>query len=106
LLLSQSTQFLSFEVDHIIAEKHGGPTTLRNLCLSCLDCNRFKGSDVASVLWDGEEPTIVPLFDPRIQNWEHHFLYDPESGFIEGLTPVGYVTIALLRWNELERRIV
>ena len=36
-----------FQLDHIIAEKHGGPTTLENLSWSCLDCNSFKGPNIA-----------------------------------------------------------
>ncbi len=33
----------SFEVDHVIAEKHGGATHEANLALSCFYCNRYKG---------------------------------------------------------------
>ena len=36
-----------FEIDHIIAEKHKGPTVAGNLCLSCFYCNSFKGSDIS-----------------------------------------------------------
>ena len=32
-----------FQIDHIIAEKHKGRTTLDNLALSCFFCNTFKG---------------------------------------------------------------
>jgi 5-methylcytosine-specific restriction endonuclease McrA len=62
--ISQEDQFFSFEIDHIISEKHGGATTSDNLCLSCPDCNAYKGSDIASVdCEDGE--TITGLFHPR-----------------------------------------
>jgi 5-methylcytosine-specific restriction endonuclease McrA len=30
---------LAFQVDHIIAEQHGGATLLNNLAWSCLHCN-------------------------------------------------------------------
>ena len=33
----------SHEVDHIIAEKHGGKTRLDNLAYACLQCNRYNG---------------------------------------------------------------
>jgi 5-methylcytosine-specific restriction endonuclease McrA len=33
--IPESVTFASHEVDHIIAEKHGGPTEERNLALSC-----------------------------------------------------------------------
>jgi hypothetical protein len=36
---------LPFEIDHVLARKHGGKTTLKNLCLACYYCNRFKGTD-------------------------------------------------------------
>ena len=49
--ISQEDQFFAFEIDHIIAEKHGGPTVGDNLCLSCPECNAFKGSDIASIDW-------------------------------------------------------
>ena len=38
-----------FEIDHIIAEKHKGPTAADNLCLSCFYCNSFKGSDISGL---------------------------------------------------------
>ena len=38
---------LIHEIDHVIAEKHGGATTLDNLAYACAQCNRNKGSDIA-----------------------------------------------------------
>lgn len=55
---------VDFAIDHVIAEKHGGPTQSDNLCLSCYWCNSFKGSDISSVDW-GADGAIVPLFNPR-----------------------------------------
>lgn len=52
----------TFEIDHIIAKKHGGPTVASNLCLSCLSCNSFKGSDIASR--DMRTRKLVQLFNP------------------------------------------
>ena len=34
---------LPFQMDHIIAEQHGGETVLGNLAWSCLHCNKHKG---------------------------------------------------------------
>ena len=39
--------WLPFQVDHIIAEKHGGQTLADNLALSCYYCNSFKGPSIA-----------------------------------------------------------
>lgn len=51
------------EVDHIRAEKHGGTTTSDNLCLSCFECNRYKGSDLSSV--DPVTDEVITLFHSR-----------------------------------------
>jgi 5-methylcytosine-specific restriction endonuclease McrA len=32
---------LPFQIDHIVAEKHGGQTVEDNLALACPHCNRF-----------------------------------------------------------------
>ena len=48
-LIPEVVAFISHEVDHIIAEKHGGKTEESNLALACAICNKNKGSDVASV---------------------------------------------------------
>ena len=102
--IHQEDQFFAFEIDHIIAEKHGGPTNSENLCLSCPDCNAFKGSDIASIDWDGGEQ-LTALFHPRKQNWQEHFELDTITGRIEPLTPEGRVTVFLLRSNDLDRVI-
>ena len=94
--LSQNDNFLPFEIDHIIAEKHEGKTTADNLCLSCPRCNVFKGSDIASI--DRQSGTLTFFFNPRTQNWADHFRLD--KGTIEPLTPEGRVTVKLLRINQ------
>jgi hypothetical protein len=47
--MPQEWDLTPFEIDHIIADKHKGPTVASNLCLSCFYCNSFKGSDVSSL---------------------------------------------------------
>jgi hypothetical protein len=83
------------EPDHIIAIKHGGPTTSENLAYACFDCNRAKGSDIASI--DPDTGTLTPLFSPRTQVWIEHFRYN--GPVIEARTAIGRVTIRLLRMN-------
>jgi hypothetical protein len=90
---------LSFEVEHIIAEKHGGATTLANLALACPFCNRAKGSDLASI--DSETGALTPFFNPRTQEWSDHFSLDGPR--IEPRTPVGRVTITILQINHPDR---
>ena len=94
-LLAEQNVFFPHEPDHIIAEKHGGTTTAENLALSCFDCNRFKGSDIASL--DPINGSLVPLFNPRTDDWEEHFQI--EGGNIFALTAVGRATERLLKLN-------
>ena len=94
-LLSAADAFFPHEADHIIAEKHGGATTLDNLALARFDCNRFKGSDIASL--DPGPGAFVALFNPRTQRWTEHFSLD--GGSIIGLTPCGSATVRLLKLN-------
>jgi hypothetical protein len=87
------------EVDHIYAEKHDGLTVAENLCLSCLTCNRNKGSDLCSI--DPATGEITRLFHPRRDRWKDHFTLS--NGEIQGITPQGRVTAKILQLNIPER---
>jgi len=69
--LPESSFPLPFQIDHILAEKHGGGTTEANLALACPHCNRHKGPNIAGL--DAETGQIVRLFNPRTDNWAQHF---------------------------------
>lgn len=71
-LLAELQTFFPHEPDHLIALKHGGRTVSANLALACFDCNRFKGSDIASL--DPVSAELVALFNPRTQKWEIIYL--------------------------------
>lgn len=88
-------------IDHIIAVKHGGLTGHENLACACAECNRHKGTDVASI--DPATGAIVPLFNPRTQQWREHFAIDGVR--INGLALTGQVTVELLQLNA-ERRLL
>lgn len=98
-LLPADVAFFPHEVDHVIAEKHGGATNLDNLAFACWRCNRHKGSDLTS--FDPQTRQLSPLFNPRTQVWTAHFTY--ESKRIIGLTPEGRTTVHLLRLNGEDR---
>lgn len=98
-LLHRSTSLFSLQPDHIIAEKHDGETSLENLALSCIDCNRNKGSDISSI--DPLTRQLTPLFNPRIQQWDDHFRLDGVE--IVPITAIGRVTVRILALNEAER---
>lgn len=86
---------LPFQVDHIIAEKHEGETSLDNLAYACLHCNSFKGPNIAGR--DQESQTTVRLFNPRQDSWNDHFEWGDAA--LQGRTPIGRATIAVLRIN-------
>jgi len=92
--IAQADIFFAFEADHVIAEKHGGPTHSDNLCLSCPDCNAHKGSDVASVDWQNAG-AIVPLYHPHRHIWDDHFRWE-SNGIIESHSATGCVTISFI----------
>jgi hypothetical protein len=91
-LLAEEDAHFPHEVDHIIAEKHYGPTSLENLAWACFDCNRFKGPNI-----DPETGVLSALFNPRHQAWTEHF--ENQHGTIVPLTTVGRVTVNILRLN-------
>ena len=99
-LISEMLVLAAHQIDHIIAEKHGGATISENLALSCSLCNQAKGSDIASI--DPESGDTVRLYNPRKDNWADHFLFEAESGLIRPLTAIGRVTVKLLRVNRDE----
>ena len=94
-LLGHADAYFSHEPDHVIAEKHKGATVFENLAWACFDCNRFKGSDIASL--DPVSGQLVPLFNPRGQQWSDHFQL--AGGVIVALTPTGRATERLLKLN-------
>lgn len=97
--LLESLSFVEHQIDHVIAVKHGGPSDPANLALSCTLCNRYKGSDIASI--DPETSMLIALYNPRDQPWDRHFR--STSGYILGLTPHGRATVRLLQFNRMDR---
>ena len=88
------------QIDHIISRKHGGSSGIGNLAYACTLCNRYKGTDIASIDHSGRP---IRLFDPRRDSWDEHFKLD--GPIIQPLTPVGEVTARMLRLNAAERVI-
>jgi hypothetical protein len=95
----ESFAFLSFEVEHVIAEKHGGATTLDNLAWACPYCNRHKGTDLGSL--DPDTRKLTPFFNPRTQVWSEHFQL--QGALIIPLSPEGRVTVVILQFNHPDR---
>lgn len=100
-LYPQAMSLLAFELEHIVAEKHGGETTSDNLALACPYCNRFKGTDLGSL--DPVTRQLVAFYHPRIQRWVEHFRL--EGAGIMPLTAEGRVTVAVFQFNHPDRVI-
>ena len=100
-LMPQAFVASTHQVDHVIAEKHGGKTESENLALSCMLCNLRKAADIASL--DPDSGKLTPLFHPREMAWKEHFSLVESK--IVGLTPVGQTTANFLQLNSTERII-
>jgi len=97
--VSEELDSLPFQSDHIIAEKHDGPTLSENLAWSCYNCNCYKGPSIGGI---GAEKNIVArLFHPRTDDWYAHFAWN--GGELVPKTEIGIATIHVLRINLLRR---
>ena len=87
----------AFAVEHILPRSSGGNNAPDNLALACESCNLFKVSFTTG--WDAEDEQTVPLFHPRRDTWDDHFVFNSASAEINGLTANGRTTIARLNMN-------
>jgi 5-methylcytosine-specific restriction endonuclease McrA len=87
-----------FTFDHIIPKSLGGPDEIDNLALACRRCNERRYNFVAGV--DPETQEIVPIFNPRQQKWEEHFVWLDNGVVIQGITPIGRATCIRLDLND------
>ena len=97
-LIREEDTYFGCQVDHIISEKHGGSTQENNLAYACSYCNRNKGSDIGSIMWDTQQ--FCRFFNPRIDQWKDHFRLDGVR--IVSLTPIGDVTVRILDFNHVD----
>jgi hypothetical protein len=88
-------RFFALQIDHIIAEQHGGKTEPPNLALCCFRCNLHKGPNIAGL--DPRTGKLVKLFHPRRHKWTRHFRW--EGPYLRGRTPVGRATVVVLAFN-------
>jgi len=91
--------FFPHEVDHVVAEKHGGATEAENLAFTCWRCNRHKGTDLSS--FDPDTGEFCRLFTPREQQWRDHFAL--HGATIVGVTLEGRATVWLLQIDADDR---
>jgi hypothetical protein len=84
------------EIDHVIAEVHGGRTVVSNLAVSCLSCNRHKGTNLSGI--DPLTRRHARLFHPRRHTWSYHFRWDGAA--LRGRTAIGRTTVRVLKIND------
>jgi hypothetical protein len=94
-LTAQAVSKFRFWIDHVRAIKHRGPTTLANLALACIFCNRHKGPNVGGI--DPLTGRHTRLFNPRTDRWSDHFRCARLE--IIGRTAMGRVTVDVLLMN-------
>jgi hypothetical protein len=87
------------EIDHIVAQKHEGPTVTGNLALACFPCNNNKGPNLAGI--DPVTRRLTSLFHPRRHKWRRHFRWD--GPWLRGRTAIGRTTVAVLVINADDR---
>ena len=88
---------LAFQIEHIVAKKHGGTDDPDGLCYACPQCNQAKGPNLAGLLGG----KLYPLFNPRKQSWRRHFRW--EQTILVSKTKTGLVTVQVLNINDPER---
>jgi hypothetical protein len=100
-LIHANDTVLGCTIDHAISLKHDGPTDASNLVYACVFCNRYKGSDIGSIIWQTQE--FVRFYNPRRDHWGQHFQL--ESRIIQPISPIGEVTARILGFNDRGRQM-
>lgn len=96
-LTSAANSGIPMTFDHIQPRSKSGATSFENVCLACRTCNEYK-----SDLTEAEDPLtgkVVPLFNPRTQQWLEHFTWNLDTTKVEGVTAIGRATVIALRMN-------
>jgi hypothetical protein len=98
-LIHEKDSAFGCAVDHIISLKHGGATDAANLAYACVFCNRFKGSDIGSIVLQTKE--FTRFYNPRSDRWAEHF--QRQYTTLQPLTNIGEVTARILGFNDGDR---
>ncbi len=93
--LHEEEAAVPFQIEHIIAQQHGGGDAASNLALACDRCNLHKGPNLTGIAPLSRE--ITRLFHSRRHKWHRHFRWDGPR--LVGRTAIGRATIAVLAIN-------
>ncbi|GFE69479.1 hypothetical protein [Chroococcus sp. FPU101] len=68
-----------------------------------MTCNRNKGSDVGFIVMPHDSSVFSRFYNPRIDSWHEHFMFnDSDLITILPLSPIGEVTVRILKFNSVE----
>jgi HNH endonuclease len=87
-----------FTIDHLVPRSLGGSNESDNLALACQRCNGHRYNFTTGI--DPQSQTVVPLFNPRQQEWSDHFCWTQDGLEIVGLSSVGRATCDRLDLND------
>jgi HNH endonuclease len=96
-----SPEYLSpdrFTLDHLLPQSLGGSDDQDNLALACHRCNERHYNFITGI--DPDTTAIVPLFNPRQQQWVENFVWTANGLKILGITPIGRATCQRLDFND------
>lgn len=85
------------EIDHYLPESKGGSSDEANLWLACPMCNSHKADRITAL--DPASETEVPIFNPRQQRWDAHFVWEERGTIVRGITSIGRATVQALQMN-------
>ena len=86
-----------FSIEHILPQSKGGEHKAHNWALACQGCNNFKYTKTHAL--DPISQKEVPLYNPRVHDWDHHFIWSKDYERILGLTPMGRASIICMKLN-------
>jgi len=86
-----------FVVDHILPVNRGGKNSMDNLACACGGCNGHKYDKIDAT--DPTENKLYPLFNPRTESWDKHFIWNADFTQVIGITAIGRATVAALQLN-------
>lgn len=93
----QAACYATFECDHVAPASAGGTLDYENLAWACPTCNASKRERTIAI--DPASGKTVPLFNPRVDQWDEHFSWSADTLRIRGKTAKGRATVRLLRMN-------
>jgi len=86
------------EIEHLLPVSLGGTNDRDNLWLSCHRCNKLRSNYME--VTDPLTGEVVPIFNPRLDEWEKHFAWEHGALLIVGSTARGRGTAATLDLND------